>query len=572
MLKRLRTFLIPPVFPDNEEKTRKARYANTISWTIFAAVFGYETFLRLTRPIQAYDAADFVLVAIAIVTLFGLALLRRGYVRLASFMLVGLVWLASNIIAASGYGIRDTSFIVNFAIMLMAGLLIGWQASITIAALSTIIGLGLAYAETVGLLITRTYPVTSFAQDIAVVFILSSVLIYLLINGLENAIRQSRASLRELEITNADLNRFQIDLFARTAELSATNQLLEERTERLRAVAEVARIALSIQDINLLLHQLTNTISAQLGHHHTGIFLTDDQKQYTILRSANTDGGRNMLARGYRLRVDEQSIVGFVTKTGIPRIALNSGDDAVFFNNPDLSYSRSELVLPLRAGNAVIGALDLQSTEPNAFTEEDVSVLAILADQVAIAIQNALSSEQAQRALREAEVASRQASGRAWKAYAEKIQTIGYRYDGIKPEPVKEVGKSVEEKDTLLMPVQVRGQTIGRLKLRASESSRQWTEDERAIIESTAERVALAIEGARLLDEAQKRAARETFLANLGAKLGSSFRLDSILRDTVEELGQTLKDSTISFQLVDPSSTMETRESDGNHAPDEKSE
>jgi GAF domain-containing protein len=105
----------------------------------------------------------------------------------------------------------------------------------------------------------------------------------------------------------------------------------------------------------------------------------------------------------------------------------------------------------------------------------------------------------------------------------------------------------------LLIPVQLRGQTIGRLKLSAADPSRQWTDDELIMISATAERVALALEGARLLDEAQKRAIRETFLSEVATKLSTSFQLDSILRDTVQELGQTLKNSTVTFQLVNPS-------------------
>jgi GAF domain-containing protein len=113
------------------------------------------------------------------------------------------------------------------------------------------------------------------------------------------------------------------------------------------------------------------------------------------------------------------------------------------------------------------------------------------------------------------------------------------------------------------VPVQLRGQVIGRLKLKATDSSHKWTEDELAIIESTAERLALAMDGARLLDEAQKRAARETFLSELAAKLGASFQMDSILRDTVEELGQTLKGSTVTFQLVNPSTPPALEYEDG---------
>jgi GAF domain-containing protein len=109
--------------------------------------------------------------------------------------------------------------------------------------------------------------------------------------------------------------------------------------------------------------------------------------------------------------------------------------------------------------------------------------------------------------------------------------------------------------DALLIPVQLRGQTIGRLKLNASDRSHEWSDDELVMVRATAERVALALEGARLLDDAQRRATREAFLSEVAAKLGTSFQLDSILRDTVQELGQTLKNSTVTFQLVNPAAS-----------------
>jgi GAF domain-containing protein len=159
-----------------------------------------------------------------------------------------------------------------------------------------------------------------------------------------------------------------------------------------------------------------------------------------------------------------------------------------------------------------------------------------------------------EQALHRAEIASQQLTGKVWKGYLETFEQRGYRYDGVKPERLKETD-STESKNGLNIPVRLRGQVIGRLKLNPPEASRQWTEDEIAMAEATAERVALALEGARLLDDAQKRAARETFLSDISAKLGASFQLDSILRDTVEELGQTLKNTTVSFQLVNPSAS-----------------
>jgi GAF domain-containing protein len=345
--------------------------------------------------------------------------------------------------------------------------------------------------------------------------------------------------------------------------LVVTNETLQKRTERLRAVAEVARTATAVQDFDQLLPLITKVVSQQLGYYHVGIFLLDESHEYAILRAANTEGGLRMLARDHRLKVGEQGIVGFVAYQGRARVALNVGEEAVFFNNPDLPDTQSEVGLPLKFGPEVIGVLDIQSTKTDAFSAEDVDILIVLADQVSVAIQNARSFEQAQRALREAETASSQLTRTAWSGFTENLQSKGFRFDGIKSEPLKEAPKSGLENDMLSVPVELRGQMIGRLKLKASSAARKWTEDELAIIASTADRIALALESARLLEEAQKRAARESFLSEVGTKLGASFQLDSILRDTVEELGQNLKSSTVSFQLVNPSAPPTAEENGG---------
>jgi GAF domain-containing protein len=340
----------------------------------------------------------------------------------------------------------------------------------------------------------------------------------------------------------------------RTLELSAANQKAEKRAAQLQTIAEIARAVVTAENIEGLLKMLTQVISQRFGFYHVGIFLLDEFRQYAVLRAANSEGGGRMIQRGHKLRVGEQGVVGFAAQSGSARIALDVGADPAFLHNPDLPETRSEMALPLKYGGQTIGVMDIQSTEERAFTEDDVATLSILADQVAIAIRNTLLYEQSQRALREVEAASARISGQEWKRFVKTVQTRGYRFDGVRSESLKEASESGQENGALFVPVQLRGQVIGRLKLKASDGSREWTEDELAIAQATAERVALALEGARLLEDAQKRAARETFLSDIAAKLGSSFQLDAILRDTVEELGGALKDSTISFQLVNPSS------------------
>ena len=553
MLKRVPAFFKPPIFPEDEDKTRKARYAHRISLVLAGLIFFYELYLLANNdPAQLLAPNNIVVIVLGIVGLVNLWLIRRGNLIIAYVMLVSLFWIDANVLAA-GYGIRDASFIVNFVVMLIAALLLGWQASILTAVASILVAFGLANREAAGLIVTPNYAITRFAVDISVVFVLGASFIYILVDGLEKAVRQSRSSLKELEAANAELYHAQSDLHARSAELITTNEILQKRTERLRAVAEVARTATAVQDFDQLLPLITNVVSRQLGYYHVGIFLLDEAHDYAILRAANTEGGLRMLAREHRLKVAEQGIVGFVAYQGKARVALNVGEEAVFFNNPDLPETHSEVGLPLKFGQEIIGVLDIQSTKTEAFSQEDVEILTVLADQVSVAIQNARSFEHAQRALREAEIASSRLTGEAWSGFTKNLQVKGFRFDGIKSEPLKEVQKSGLESDMIFVPVELRGQMIGRLRFKASNSTHTWTDDDMAIIESAAERIALALEGARLLEEAQKRAARETFLSAVAAKLGASFQLDSILRDTVEELGQTLKSSTVSFQLVNPS-------------------
>ncbi|MCK4315541.1 MAG: GAF domain-containing protein, partial [Anaerolineae bacterium] len=169
-------------------------------------------------------------------------------------------------------------------------------------------------------------------------------------------------------------------------------RLLEEterRATQLAAASEVARDATAILDVDQLLHETVQLISEQFGFYHAGVFLVDDKHEYAVLRAASSEGGRRMLSRGHKLEVGKVGMVGYVTDTGKPRIALDVGKDAVHFVNPDLPETRSEMTLPLRVHGEVIGALDVQSTEESAFTGEDVAVLQTMADQLANAIENA---------------------------------------------------------------------------------------------------------------------------------------------------------------------------------------
>ncbi|MDQ2691108.1 MAG: GAF domain-containing protein [Chloroflexota bacterium] len=551
MLKEFLTLLRPPVFSD-EDKTRQARYSHTITLAFLGLILAFEIFVRVFAGYSQFSWFDLILTGVAALSLVGLHLLKKGYIRLTSFLLVALVWLASNGIALSEYGAQDASYLVNFAIVLMAGLLLGWKASVVVTAMSILSGIGLAYAEVNGLIAAEEYPVTAFVRDISFVFGLNGILMLLLIRGLESALRKSRMSFNQLETANMSLSETQGELEQRSSELLQANRLLEKRTKRLQAIALVARTAASAPSFEMLVASLPGAISKQLGYQHVRLYLLDERKEFVILKSASLNPAGRAPGLESRTPVRQSGLIGFTLQTGQPRVVRSGERDESLAAIPELADGHTRLLLPLKAGEQMLGVLDIYSGDPEDLTEDDVSVLAVLADQLAITLQNLLLYEQSQRALRRADSSAMRTAGEAWRGYKRAIEMKGYRYDGIKSEPMKATQRTGNGRDALAVPIELRGQQIGAFRLNPSDPARAWTDDEIAMIRATADRVALALEGARLLEEAQKRATREAFLSDISTRLSASFQLDSILRDTVRELGETLRGSTVTFQLVNP--------------------
>lgn len=358
---------------------------------------------------------------------------------------------------------------------------------------------------------------------------------------------------REQELTSAQLA-LEERVSERTRELTSKNQMFVERAQLLNSVVETSRSLLATLGFDQLLPMIVQTVSRQFNYYHVGLYLLDEQKQGGVLVASSSEGGQRMMQRGQQLSLQGYSLVEFAMRTGQIQTVKDIRSDTRLVPDPELANTRAELVLPLTSAQIVIGALDFQADHEMEFTPEYVSILQILADLVTIAVQNSILYDKTQRTLHDAEVSSRQVSAREWSNWVESIKARGYRYDGVRAEPLKgSNGAFPAQKRMQIIPVRLRGRTIGSLKIKLAEGSPDWSEDDHAIAEAAAERAALALEGARLLEEAKRRAAREAFLSEMAAKLGASFRLDSILRDTVEELGQTLENSTVSFQLIVPS-------------------
>jgi GAF domain-containing protein/HAMP domain-containing protein len=164
---------------------------------------------------------------------------------------------------------------------------------------------------------------------------------------------------------------------------------LEHRAGQLATAADVGRVAASILDLDAMARQVVDLISARFNLYYAGLFLLNLAGDRAMLHAGTGEAGRMMKEAGHNLEVGGQSMVGAACAQRQARIALDVGEERVRFDNPLLPKTRSEMALPLIVGDRVLGALDVQSTEPAAFSEEDVAVLQLVADQVAVAIDNA---------------------------------------------------------------------------------------------------------------------------------------------------------------------------------------
>ncbi len=356
----------------------------------------------------------------------------------------------------------------------------------------------------------------------------------------------------------ARLNNLIGSLEARVAERT---QEVERRAEYLAITGGVSQAVASILDVGTLLDRVAHLISERFGFYHAGIFLLDDVREWAVLSAVSSEGGEHMLARGHRLRVGEQGIVGYVSGSGRARIALDVDEDVVWVKNPDLPETRSEMALPLTVGQEVIGVLDVQSQEAEAFRPEDIATLRILADQIAVAIRNAQLFEESQRTLLELQKSygAELREGWAWRP----SPVVGYRYTphGLAPLassaalPLLETqGPYVAADNTLIVPLQLAGaQTFGALRMQR-DAAQPWASQDIAFVERAAQDIAQALEVARLLEESRRRAAREMQVNEIADLFSRALDVDVMLQTAARELGRLSGVAEVAVHIDFPAS------------------
>jgi PAS domain S-box-containing protein len=172
--------------------------------------------------------------------------------------------------------------------------------------------------------------------------------------------------------------------------LKETEQLAQERAQRLEIAAEIASEASSVLSVEQILNKAVNLVRDRFGYYHASVFQIDPLGEFAILQEAAGDIGAEMKKLGHKLAVGSKSLVGQATKLGVPVVIDDVTADPNYYPNPLLPETRAEMVIPIKIGNRILGALDVQSKEKSAFSPEVVHTLQILSDQLATASSNAL--------------------------------------------------------------------------------------------------------------------------------------------------------------------------------------
>jgi GAF domain-containing protein len=556
----LRRLLAPPVFEGDEEKTRIAGLLNTILLTQF-----FVTVIPAINLIFAPAEGPFFLIPIIFIVPLVLMIIfmHRGHIRPVSIALIVFLLVVAGLLGVFSGGQPLVAITYYPLIIVIAGLLLGGTSAVITALVSSAMLGVITYAGTMGYLPTLLPPLPTgiviFTYTVG--FTLIGIVFRLASNSLDAALNRARTGERQLAESNRELQALSASLEAtvlqrtdelaeRSHELEAANNQIQQRAAQFEAVAQVTQAITSIRDLQELLPRIATVISEKFGFYHVGVFLLDDVNEYAVMTATNSEGGRKMLARHHRLRIGEQGIVGTVAATAAPRIAMDVGEDAVFFDNPELPDTHSEMALPLINNNLVIGILDVQSMQRGAFIEEDVQMLSLLAKQVSLAIENARLFEETRRALSESEAASRQAIRDAWRKLPAEQNLLGYRYTLTGAAPLSRpmelpeterggIKSGQAEISQIVVPIELRGERIGSLIVQSPDTT-EMDQDRIDLIRAVAERVAISAENARLFDETNRRAERERTVSDITGKIRSVNDPQAMIQIAIEELRNAL--------------------------------
>ena len=397
-----------------------------------------------------------------------------------------------------------------------------------------------------------------------VVFLLVSALVFvvnqILIDRLVAADIKQRESLQRLSQ--------QSEIIERTFEDQAV--LLKNQKNQFEAAGRIITEISKSTNLDQVFSNSINSIQREFDVYYAGIYLLDENKRVAILRAASETSGKAMLERSHRIPIGEIGPVGLAMSQGEPIIVFDAARDHYFQKNPYLPLTQSEIVLPLKIQSKLIGALDIQSKNPNAFLQEDISIFQLIADQLTSATDKTIQLTNLQESVTYLETVYSQATLSTWKKYLDQQPGMyAYRYKNHKveniqihiPEATEAMRTGIKvihtpsdesnpefQNSTVSIPIKIQNQVLGALNVQVNREN--ISQDLLNLLDQFSNRLGLALEKAQLMEEIQTKANQEHLVSQISSKLRSSSDVSSILETAAVELGKNMEFSEVVIQLV----------------------
>ncbi len=326
-----------------------------------------------------------------------------------------------------------------------------------------------------------------------------------------------------------------------SSRLHETNRAMETQRKRLtrniEIAARVSRETAMLQDLNALLNRVVDLICDEYGFYHAQVFMADDVGLHAVLAYSHGEAGQKLLEQGHKIPIGSQSVIGTVMATAKSVIVNDTQrQHSQHAFNPVLPYTRSEMALPLQIAGELLGALDIQSVNPNAFQSEELQAFQLLADQVAIAVYNARLLVQEQNRSRQIDNLNRQLTREAGGGTEEKLGLdMAYRYDLVRVEKGVPEEDPSEDGEALTMPITIRGEVVGTMDVALAEGE-GFSEGDQMILRAVTERVALAIENARLFQETQLSLTETSQLYELSRNIHETESLTGVIQAIIHTI------------------------------------
>jgi len=429
MIEKIRPYLAAPIFED-DEKTRTAFYLNAISLSAIGVLVLYLLVSNIATFDYTVSTLDFIFLGFIGLLLGARYAMTKGYVKPASHVVVGLIWLGLAYQAQSSDGIRDATVFAFFVVILMASLLLGIRVMFFYSALTILMAFGLVFLESSRAIEIVLDEPQNFVRDLTFIFVLFAIFLYLVISSLRNALLQARSNAQELQKSNEELLVLQADLEQRVA----------NRTKALTTSAEVSRRLATILDPGQLVGEVVNEVREAFDYYYAQIYLMDEAGENLVLKGGTGEPGALMVAHGHSLHLG-RGLVGRAAESNQPVLVSDTSQNPDWLPNVLLPDTKAEAAVPISVGDKVLGVLDVQHDQVNGLTEDDVTLLVSLASQAAISLQNARSYEESRR---QAELESQ-------------VNVIGQK-----------IQRSTTVEDTLQTAIRELGIAIGASRVKAS--------------------------------------------------------------------------------------------------------